>query len=241
MIPSSILSVKPHSVDELLILSLAVSFKENGLRMSNLEIAKVLHSHEKSIARDIGRLVRKKAIKIIRDNGKRVIVTDMLPSTDLLPVTTVLPDSNSSVTPTVTPLLPNSNTPVTHNIKLQVTSDNITPPTPQKGTLFEDAQPIKHKRTKPGFNGYTKDFERFWAFYPRPVSKGDAFKAWKELNPDDKLVEYIVDHLKRRVRGPEWMARPIEKIPYPATWIRARGWEDNFDLAKEDRYDTSRI
>jgi hypothetical protein len=130
MIPSEILRDKPRSVDELLILSLAISFRENGLRMSNAEIARVLNSHEKSVSRDIGRLLKKGRIRVSYKSGQRVIVTELLRSPDPDPVTPLLQGSNTSVTsgvthllpegnipvtPGVTPLLPDSNTGVTHN------------------------------------------------------------------------------------------------------------------------------
>ena len=61
-------------------------------------------------------------------------------------------------------------------------------------------------------------FCRFWAAYPRKVSKGQAIKAW----PGDELIEPIIAALTWQ--APTWKD-PLF-IKHPATWLRARCWED---------------
>jgi hypothetical protein len=64
-------------------------------------------------------------------------------------------------------------------------------------------------------------FDSFWSVYPRKIAKGAAEKAWVKLNPDADLVATILAAMDSF----DWPSD--EKfIPYPATWINARRWED---------------
>ena len=69
-------------------------------------------------------------------------------------------------------------------------------------------------------------FDRFWGAYPRKVSKADARKAFAKLNPDTALVEDMLRALDWQKRLPEWTKDGGQFIPYPATWLNARRWED---------------
>ena len=71
------------------------------------------------------------------------------------------------------------------------------------------------------------EFERFWRFYPRKKSKGDAMKAWRQTAGDRPELESLLLALERSCR--EWKRRDAKYIPYPATWIRALCWEDEPD------------
>lgn len=74
-------------------------------------------------------------------------------------------------------------------------------------------------------------FERFWAAYPKKKSKGDAFKAWRTLNPSDEQVSRILAAIDRAKTSADWVKEGGQFIPYPATWIRATGWEDEVTVA----------
>ena len=69
-------------------------------------------------------------------------------------------------------------------------------------------------------------FDRFWGAYPRKVSKADARKAFAKLNPDVALVEDMLRALDWQKRLPEWTKDGVKFIPYPATWLNGRRWED---------------
>lgn len=69
------------------------------------------------------------------------------------------------------------------------------------------------------------EFDEFWNLYPRKLSKQDAIKAWKALNPDADLVRRILDDLRRRAQR-DWRNKDVKYIPYPATYIRGKRWED---------------
>ena len=69
-------------------------------------------------------------------------------------------------------------------------------------------------------------FDRFWGAYPRKVSKADARKAFAKLNPDAALVEDMLRALDWQKRLPEWTRDGGQFVPYPATWLNSRRWED---------------
>ena len=68
------------------------------------------------------------------------------------------------------------------------------------------------------------DFERFWKAYPKKESKGDARKAWSKVRvPIDEILA-AVELFKKTKRG----GGDRQYIPYPATWLRAERWSDEF-------------
>ena len=77
-------------------------------------------------------------------------------------------------------------------------------------------------------------FGAFWASYPRKKSKGQAERAWKALRPDEQLHGTILSALERAKTSAEWMKQGGEFIPYPATWLNAKGWEDEISPEVED-------
>jgi hypothetical protein len=71
---------------------------------------------------------------------------------------------------------------------------------------------------------YSKGFLRFWLVYPRRKHKQDAMRAWKVFGCEamsDEIIQAVVLQIEH-----SWCGRDREFIPYPATWIRACGWED---------------
>jgi len=78
-----------------------------------------------------------------------------------------------------------------------------------------------------------EQFEAWWAIYPRKRSKGDAEKAWRALHPDSELVERIMRATTRARTSRDWMKDAGEFIPYPASWLRAKGWLDDYVQAND--------
>jgi hypothetical protein len=66
--------------------------------------------------------------------------------------------------------------------------------------------------------------------YPRKLSYGQLEKNWKssrkQLPPIERLLEILETHIEY------WKAekRPIDKIPYPATWISGKSWNDEIHV-----------
>jgi hypothetical protein len=80
----------------------------------------------------------------------------------------------------------------------------------------------------------TKDqldrFNRWYRYYPKKKSVGEAKKAWKGIDPDEEMTNKIINDLSAQLRykaeqrkSGDW----DDKFwPNPATWLRAEGWDD---------------
>lgn len=100
----------------------------------------------------------------------------------------------------------------------------------RKGEPIPDINPDINHDIKGTQNG----FDRFWAVYPRRVSKEMAVRAWKKLKPDEGLIEVIMTDIEHRKEG-EWKNQDIRYIPHPATYLNQRRWEDE-QTTKEDEW-----
>ena len=78
-------------------------------------------------------------------------------------------------------------------------------------------------------------FETFWAAYPRKKSKGQAEKTWKKLKVKEPLLNEILDGIERAKKSHAWVKDSGEFIPYPSTWLNAKGWEDEYEPYKQPK------
>ncbi len=97
---------------------------------------------------------------------------------------------------------------------------------PQREREREREREIKGKKESKKKKASTQNFEKFWEVYPKKQSKGDAEKAFNAINPDELLMEKILSAVLRAKTREDWMKEKGKYIPYPATWLRAKGWED---------------
>ena len=74
------------------------------------------------------------------------------------------------------------------------------------------------------------NFARFWACYPKKKSKGQAEKAWKTINPDEQLLATMIAAIEQAKKSEQWQKDSGQFIPYPATWLNAKGWEDGAEV-----------
>lgn len=74
---------------------------------------------------------------------------------------------------------------------------------------------------------YSQAFLTFWDMYPNRKNKGAAFKAFKKINPAEYLE--IKDGLIKAKKSDGWLKDSGQYIPHPASWLNARGWEDEFN------------
>jgi uncharacterized protein YdaU (DUF1376 family) len=78
-------------------------------------------------------------------------------------------------------------------------------------------------------------FAEFWIAYPKKKNKGDAEKAWKVISPGTDLIAKIMDALLHAKQSKDWAKESGKYIPYPATWLRAKGWDDEYDVPQGKR------
>ncbi|MDE6762560.1 MAG: phage replisome organizer N-terminal domain-containing protein [Oscillospiraceae bacterium] len=88
----------------------------------------------------------------------------------------------------------------------RVEKEKDTPPTPSKGA--------------------GEGFDEFWKAYPKKVAKAQAQKAWNKIKPDKALLTVIIGALERQKQSAQWLRDDGQYIPYPATWLNGRRWED---------------
>lgn len=69
-------------------------------------------------------------------------------------------------------------------------------------------------------------FLEFWAAYPKHKGRKDAEKAWNRLTPDAALQQQIQDALIWQKRSPDWVKDGGQFVPFPATYLNNRRWED---------------
>jgi len=73
------------------------------------------------------------------------------------------------------------------------------------------------------------DFERFWKAYPRKGGKPAALRAWRNLLGiawDPKTPGLFMAGLERWKQTDQWQKEGGKFIPYPATFLNQRRWED---------------
>jgi len=69
-------------------------------------------------------------------------------------------------------------------------------------------------------------FEKFWKAYPKKVAKQDAEKAFLKTNPDESILEIMLNCIESSKKSQGWTKDDGEFIPHPATWLNKRRWED---------------
>ena len=69
-------------------------------------------------------------------------------------------------------------------------------------------------------------FSIFWKVYPRKSAKQDAVKAFEKLKMNDELMDKVMEGLFRQKESPDWLKDDGKFIPYPATWLNGKRWED---------------
>ncbi len=98
----------------------------------------------------------------------------------------------------------------------------------QNGTLTVPKRDTQKTLSKDTINRHTLNgaFSRFWDAYPKKRSKGQAEKAWLKLKPSPDLAEQICQAVDRAKTQADWRKANGQYVPYPATWLNAKGWED---------------
>lgn len=72
-------------------------------------------------------------------------------------------------------------------------------------------------------------FDEFWRLYPKKKSKLDAKKAWRQVK-GHTIFEKIIKAVKMaNSSDPQWKKNGGDYIPFPATWLRAGGWDNEFN------------
>lgn len=87
------------------------------------------------------------------------------------------------------------------------------------------------KRSKPSCSPSASEsaddgFANFWKSYPRKVAKTEALKAWRKIKPAGQVQVLLMAGLEKQKVSVDWSKDGGQFIPYPASWLNARRWED---------------
>ncbi|MEG1800611.1 MAG: hypothetical protein RR273_01425, partial [Oscillospiraceae bacterium] len=72
-------------------------------------------------------------------------------------------------------------------------------------------------------------FARFYSAYPKKLKPGDAEKAWLKINPDEELTATIITAVEIAKKGDYRFQGDKKYIPYPATWLNGKEWENEYE------------
>ena len=89
--------------------------------------------------------------------------------------------------------------------------------------------------------GLPELFARFWAAYPKKAAKARAEEAFCKIAPDEGLLERMLRAIARQKESREWKKERGQFIPYPATWLSQRRWEDELCAPAEEEEMESRL
>lgn len=103
------------------------------------------------------------------------------------------------------------------SLHTQVTAPETTP---------ESKRSPERKRDR----GETEDFIAFYEAYPRKRARGDAWRAWRSIDPSPELAAEIMAAIEEQ-RRTSWAEADPQFIPYPASWLRAERWKDEIEAA----------
>lgn len=93
--------------------------------------------------------------------------------------------------------------------------------------INKDKRVLAQKSTK--VDPFEESFIRFWNAYPRKMAKQAASKAWSKIEATE--VDLLLERLEAFKQSHEWTKDDGNFIPYPATWLNGRRWEDELKNA----------
>jgi len=72
-------------------------------------------------------------------------------------------------------------------------------------------------------------FDEFWGCVVRKVARRDAEKAWGRLTSDERVA--ALNGMRKAAQSEQWQRDGGKFVPYPATWLNGRRWEDDIGPA----------
>ncbi|WP_412755536.1 hypothetical protein [Legionella longbeachae] len=83
-------------------------------------------------------------------------------------------------------------------------------------------------------------FDHFWRMYPEKKSRERAFEIFAQINPDDPLLQSMLQALAQQIKTRTAKEAYGEWVPawkFPANWLSQKCWEDEvkIELTQEKR------
>jgi phage replication O-like protein O len=79
-----------------------------------------------------------------------------------------------------------------------------------------------------------REFDAWYAVYPKHVGREPALKAWSQINPDRALVETIMTATARYANAKDGIEQRF--ILDPATWLNQKRWNDELPAVGTNGY-----
>ena len=92
--------------------------------------------------------------------------------------------------------------------------------------LKKEIEVLKKEKDKKEIN-CDDNFETFYQAYPRKIGKVNVEKWFNKNKPDEELMNKILTSLEEHKKLKQWQDKQF--IPYPATWLNQKRWEDELD------------
>lgn len=75
--------------------------------------------------------------------------------------------------------------------------------------------------------GYTEEFNAWYATYPRKVSKFNAYKSYQKVIKEWWVTEpELLEKTKEFAEWCSFTGRDTQYIAHPTTWLNQHRWED---------------
>lgn len=78
-----------------------------------------------------------------------------------------------------------------------------------------------------------ESFDAFWSAYPLKKGKGTAERAWHKYNPD---LQTVLKAIEAQKQTDQWTKDGGKFIPYPATWLNGKRWEDVIEVTTSSKF-----
>lgn len=103
---------------------------------------------------------------------------------------------------------------------------NVRGRTPREVPIRLVSDPLSSALEKKEEDPLETRFTEFWAAYPKKQGKGAAWNAWRKLHPDTSLLAQMIASIQAHRDDPQWLKEGGQFIPFPATWLNQRRFED---------------
>lgn len=125
-----------------------------------------------------------------------------------------LEKTSEQVDQTETPMTQNDNNTITEQADTYTTKATSS----KKSTKKKPAGKKKYDK-----HSYNKEFEKFWALYPKKVLKGSAYKKYLQITETVPATE-IIAGLQRQLEDSHFTEDP-KHFTFAETWLNQRRWD----------------
>jgi hypothetical protein len=87
-----------------------------------------------------------------------------------------------------------------------------------------DAPETEKRQRREETEKRARDFKTFYDAYPKKKSPADAEKAFAKVKVP---IEVLLRALAEQRKSEDWVKENGRYIPYPASWLNSRGWENS--------------